>query len=307
MPKSIIGRITNLFSRQISGAAPSKANNPPASGSLFSFRTSPFSEYSPRDTGRYAAFKILGSNANLVIVAVLEGIWPTPPTFSEASPSPIIREQRFTSAGRLAVFGVNAQWWDTEELKEVAFLGTVPLSTDERKVAKQIENHEPGSSYSTLNYANYHAEGEWRWTHDRDALLAEVEKARAKNEAARVAQEERYQNRLRHLTWDQLLSETPFSGWSPSPPYPPDEFIAAARDTIHNACRDLKALGPKPKKAEVRAVLKRCVAWFNEADARFGGAIETEEREDICAVLEEMAFVARQRSLVDEIDAWREW
>jgi hypothetical protein len=307
MPKSIIGRIVNLFSRTTGGAAPSQADSQPAAGSLFGFRTSPFSEYSPSDTGRYAAFKILGSNADVVTVAVLEGIWTTPPTYSEASASPILREQRFTSAGRLAVFGVNAEWWNTEELKEVAFLGTVPLSDDERKIAKRLENGEPGSSYSTLNYANYHAEGEWRWSHDRDALMAEVEKVKAKNEAARAAQEERYQNRLRHLTWDQLLAETPFSGWTPSPPFPPDEFIAAARDVIHDACRDLKALGPKPRKAEVRAVLKRCVTWFNEADARFDGVIETEEREDICAVLEEMAFVARQKSLVDEIDTWREW
>ncbi len=35
--------------------------------------------------------------------------------------------------------------------------------------------------------------------------------------------------------------------------------------------------------------------------------IETEEREDICAILEEMAHVARQKVLVDEIDECREW
>jgi hypothetical protein len=35
--------------------------------------------------------------------------------------------------------------------------------------------------------------------------------------------------------------------------------------------------------------------------------IETEEREDICAALEELAFVARQKGLVAEIDEWRDW
>jgi len=35
--------------------------------------------------------------------------------------------------------------------------------------------------------------------------------------------------------------------------------------------------------------------------------IETEEREDICEVLGEIAVVAGQRSLVDEIDDWRSW
>ena len=47
--------------------------------------------------------------------------------------------------------------------------------------------------------------------------------------------------------------------------------------------------------------------WFNRADEQAGGVIETEEREDICAVLEEMAYVARQKSLVDEIGEWRAW
>lgn len=44
-----------------------------------------------------------------------------------------------------------------------------------------------------------------------------------------------------------------------------------------------------------------------EADEKAGGAIETEEREDICAVLEEMAFVARQAVLMEEVDMWRRW
>lgn len=57
----------------------------------------------------------------------------------------------------------------------------------------------------------------------------------------------------------------------------------------------------------MRAVLKRCVEWFNEADEEFDGVIETEEREDIFGVLEEIAYVARQKSLVEEIDHWRNW
>ena len=164
-----------------------------------------------------------------------------------------------------------------------------------------------GTSHSTLNGVNHAAEGEWRWTNDRDALVAEHEKAKARSAAIRAAEQERYRTRLSKLTWDQLLSETPFERWSPSPPFPPLDFTLAARHTIHAACRDLSALGPKPKKAQVRAVLKGCVDWFNKADAAAGGVIETEEREDIVAALEEMAFVARQKALVEEINDWRDW
>jgi hypothetical protein len=54
-------------------------------------------------------------------------------------------------------------------------------------------------------------------------------------------------------------------------------------------------------------VLRACVEWFNAKDREYGGVIETEEREDISALLEEIAFVARQRSLADEIESWRTW
>jgi hypothetical protein len=88
---------------------------------------------------------------------------------------------------------------------------------------------------------------------------------------------------------------------------PTPDFVRLARARIREAVLALQALGPKPKRPEVRAVLKACVEWFNEKDREFGNVIETEEREDICAVLAELAFVARQRSLVEEIDNWRDW
>ncbi len=125
--------------------------------------------------------------------------------------------------------------------------------------------------------------------------------------ARRAAQEERHKNRLRGLTWEQLLRETPFERWSPSPPFPPEEFTREARNVVHDTCRALRALGSKPRKPDVRRLLREFVEWFNKADEQTGGVIEAEEREDICAVFEEMAYVARQKSLVDEIDDWRTW
>src|SRR5205807_7985306 len=101
--------------------------------------------------------------------------------------------------------------------------------------------------------------------------------------------------------------ETPFERWSPSPPFPPQEFTREARDVIHDTCRALRALGSKPRKPDVRRLLRECVEWFNKADDQAGGVIETEEREDICVVLEEIAYVARQKSLVNEIENWRDW
>jgi hypothetical protein len=270
---------------------------------VYSFRTAPFSEFSPPETGRFAAFKVLGLNEKHVAVAVLDGIWSNPPTLTEARRASILRERRFAHTGREAVFGVSAEFWSPSDLTEVQLIGLTSVSPEEERFARMIANFDVGSSYAGLRFANYAAEGEWRWTHDNAAFVVEREKIEARNAAERAAKEERYRTRLSKLTWDALLAETPFEGWS----IPPIEFTQAARKTIRDACRELRELGPKPRKADVRAVLKRCVEWFNAADDSSEGLIETEEREDICAVLEEMAYVARQKSLVDEVDNWRTW
>jgi hypothetical protein len=171
----------------------------------------------------------------------------------------------------------------------------------------RIFNRRPGSMYGAMGSANASAEGEWRWRYDRSAFVDEYDREKAQEQALRAAREERYRNRLSKLTWEQLLAESPFERWSPSPPFPPLAFTRSARDAVHEACKTLRSLGPKPRRADVRSILRGCVEWFNQADERAGGVIETEEREDIIAVLEEMAYVARQRGLVNEIEGWRRW
>ncbi len=305
--KSLLKRV---FGSKLSD--PSAVENAlPASieaGQVYSFKTRPYTEFSPPTTGRFAAIKILGINDNYVAVAVLDGIWSNPPTSTEIGTTSIINEHRFAHTGKSAVFGVIREWWEPmRDLDEFTFVGSQPVSRMETSFFDAIVSYAPGSRTSTLFAANQAAEGEWRWSNDREDVVIEVEKWNAKNEAERVAKEERCRTRLSKLTWEQLQSETPFERWSPSPPFPPEEFTNAARAVIRNACDALKELGPKPRRADVRAILKETVIWFNKADEKAGSVIETEEREDICAVLEEMAHVAQQKVLVEEIDKWRGW
>jgi hypothetical protein len=291
-----------------SDIAPESSPTSLSPGQAYAFQTRPYSEFGPPETGRFAAIKILGLDDSHVIVAVLDGVWPHVPTAKEIRAASILSEYRFAHTGQPAVFGVNREWWRPEsDLDRFSFVGTLPVSRAEQPFVDAIGSYAPGSRFSTLRAANHAAEGEWRWANDRDAFVIEVEKKNAKNAAERKAQEERYRTRLSKLTWEQLQSETPFERWTPSPPFPPEEFTNAARATIRSAYDALKELGPKPRRADVRAILKKTAIWFNKADEKAGGVIETEEREDVFAVLEEMAHVARQKALVDEIDEWREW
>lgn len=210
--------------------------------------------------------------------------------------------------GSPAIFGVVHDWWKPErDLDAFSFVGALPLSELEQSYVEAIAGSAPGAKFSGLHAIDHAAEGEWRWANDRDALMIEIDAEDAKAQAKRAAKEERYRNRLSKLTWEQLQLEVPFERWSPSPPFPPPDFTAAARKTIKSAYKALSALGPKPPKVDVPAILNKTVIWFNEADEKAGGVIETDEREDICAALEEMAYVARQKALIDEIDEWRTW
>jgi hypothetical protein len=307
MFKNLMARFTSRVSTALDLPPEPKGNALPSPGEVYAFQTAPYDEFAAAETNRYAAFKIMGANETLLAVGVLDRIWDRWPTLTEVSGASLLREHRFAHTGQTAAFGLQIAWWLPSNLMSVRPLGKAALSSEERKIFSDIVGHVPGTSHSTLHAVNYAAEGEWRWANDRKSFVDEYEKKKAKVAAIHAAQEERYRTRLSKLTWDQLLAETPFERWVTSPPFPPANFTDAARRTIHGACRDLSVLGPKPKKAEVRAVLKACVEWFNKADAEAGGVIETEEREDICAALEEIVFVARQKGLVEEIDNWREW
>lgn len=80
-------------------------------GQIYSFQTRPFTEFSPPVTGRFSAIKILGVSQGYVVVAVLDGIWSKPPTFSDVRSTSIICEHRFAHTGRPAVFGAIREWW----------------------------------------------------------------------------------------------------------------------------------------------------------------------------------------------------
>jgi hypothetical protein len=64
-------------------------------GDIFSFRTAPATGFGPRETGRYAAFKVLGQRGESVCYAVLDGIFDRHPTLEQAAGLPYLRNTGF--------------------------------------------------------------------------------------------------------------------------------------------------------------------------------------------------------------------
>jgi hypothetical protein len=158
-------------------------------------------------------------------------------------------------------------------------------------------------SFTGLGHAAASAEREWRWLHDRERLLEDVKRSAAEYEAAAAAEARRKRERRKVLTWDQLLAEDPFPSWRARPS---ETFAAEARTAIRDACHALKALGPKPPRSQVRAILRGCVERFGAATEHYRD-ISTEQRREIVNVLEEMAYLSGHRSLIDDARLWRGW
>jgi hypothetical protein len=275
------------------------AGRPYLAGDFYSFHTSPATEFSSKETGRYAALKVIAVKDNVLCIAVLDGIFGDHPAMKDVENLPVIRERRFAYQEKPATVFIGAD--SDNPLEDVKYLGTGVISSPDAELLAGCR------SYSAWTWASSVAEGEWRWKNDREPYEHEVKLKNDARTARLVAERKRQKTRLKTLTWENLLEEQPFPRWDRHPAFPPLEFAKAAREQVHSTVRMLQALGPKPKRPQVRKIIKSCVEWFNAKDAEFGGVIETEEREDICAVLEEIAVVARQKTLTSEIDTWRDW
>jgi hypothetical protein len=234
-----------------------------------------------------------------VCYVVLDGIFDRLPTLNEVVTLPVLKRNRFSFAGQPAVSCAPPDFSD--ELRELCYLGRTALTPNDHKLFASC------GSFANWRWASFDAEFEWRWRHDRNALIAEWMLSEEEDKKQRIELQKRREARLRNLTWENLLNELPLAVWDMNPNYPPRRFVLATRERLHAAVRDLRKLGPKPKKAAVRAVVKNLVEWFNHTNREFGNVIETEERDNICEALEELVSVAGHPKLSDEIDEWRDW
>lgn len=136
----------------------------------------------------------------------------------------------------------------------------------------------------------------WRLIHDRPAL--EAEWARSDAERQKVADERR-----RTRTLPGMLREHVFPGWAEM--WPP-RVVREARRIFRDGTRDLLALQEKGTKRERTAVLKRIVTELNALDDK-EGCIETVEREEIVARIEELAAVVGLSNEGEVLTGHRDW
>jgi hypothetical protein len=285
-------------------------------GEIYSFKTSPYYKFSEPDTQRYACLKILSpettaheSKDSLVTYLVLERVFPVPPTLDEVRGLSPLEQKRF-NFGQLTPFermsknppknyatcSARLDW--KPDVLEFSLVGSLPLTEEEKALG------EKNSSYSAWSFASVNAEGEWRWEHDKETLLSEHVLQKEETKQRKQAAKDRLENRLSKLTWEKLLAEDCFERWKETPPFPPSAFKNAMRQRVNEPISELQALGEKYPRAKVRKILKSLVNDITLLDQKFDFVIETEEREDIYNVFDDLTFLSKQRCLMDEIPDW---
>lgn len=264
-------------------------------GGIYSFRTIPPTEFSPPTTGHYGVLKILSIQDDCIYHVILDGVFEHPPKFNEVKD---LGWLVFKDRGP-ACRGADVTW--KNELPDFTCVGYLPVTDAEMELISNCR------TYGTLKGAATIVEAEWRRRNDPIAFENEIEQHRKKRDQKILLQRERHQKRLKSLTWEKLLAEKLLPRWDEHPPFPPLSFTQVVRERIRQDILRLQALGPKPKKGDVRAIFRATAEWLNEKDTEFNGVIETEEREDLFVTFEELAFVARQMPLMSEIDNWVKW
>ncbi|MEM6679184.1 MAG: hypothetical protein AAF675_15065 [Pseudomonadota bacterium] len=277
-------------------------------GTVLAFETAPFCRYSPSPTGRWAAIKIIAHRKGdappdhaVTVIAVLDHVSAMRPSLDALATVGVMKKpaQIHDPRGE-TVSAYVALYQDEKAAPDLHVLGTLPVSAAEGAFETD--------GYSPVHALSFLIEFAWRSVHDADALVAEQARLRADAEARVGARARQRRERLRGVTMQILLRETVLVAWEDRAEFISPEFLRLIRRRFRNLLREIQALGPKPRKGDVRLALRLFVEWVNGANAACPDTpIETMEREEPHELLEEVAWAAGQKGLVVEFDDWREW
>lgn len=276
-------------------------------GTLLTFPTVSFSRVAPRPTGRWGTILVLRHEDSQVygrgsIVSILDRVTTTRPQVADVDGAGVM-----SLAPRLDMDGMRALTFmllleeaDRQEWPALHVVGERPLTATE--AGRAWNGMVPATALS------FHVEMSWRAVHDPAGLERDLEEIRREGAEREAEIERRQRERLRGITLEQLLGETLLPEWEERAEYIPADFLEALRVRAREMLLALQSLGPKPRRPLVRAEMKAFVDWVNIANnASDAYPVETMEREELHAFLEEVAWAAKQRPLVDEIEDWRDW
>jgi hypothetical protein len=225
----------------------------------------------PLDDGRWGAFRILRKMINPLEVVVQTSAW-----IGDAPPSdlsdPLLRAPLILTHH---FYSLATDLYRTEQPvpADAVLLGRLPLTRPESTIEC--------NTWASWDSSRSQPVLQWRWDHDREAVLAEDERERQQREAAQQETRFGYQP-LSPLSLREMRERKQFTGWSN---FVSPENIRRSRQIVRYLIDDLIALEDNGDESTRLDAFRRAVERFNDADERDEPFIMTDEREDICDVL----------------------
>jgi hypothetical protein len=185
----------------------------------------------------------------------------------------------------------NLLWVSERVPEDFILLGRIPLSNEDANAECD----------SCGGWENHRIQPllQWRWDHEREAVLAEDEQKRQQEEASR--EETRY-GYLPSLSLPELRRVTPFEGWTD---YPSRKTLRQARSIVRDLIDELIELEGSGDEASMLDSFRRAVDRFNAIEAGDDPFIESVERDHLCHLFEQIADAA---GLSDyDVSAGRDW
>lgn len=190
----------------------------------------------------------------------------------------------------------NVLWVMSPVPPEFQLVGHLEPSADD----KAIDSTSLAGNWSVLTQ---HALIQWRWDHDRSALLRDDAASDAREAERRHRDEERRRAYLESVRLEDLAERCFFPTWEMSS----ERFVEASRAIMRQTVEGLIELGlSAPKKAKME-VLKGCIKSFNRLDRQSRHAIDTVEREDICEEFDAIVHACGLGVYQNLADRWRDW
>jgi hypothetical protein len=252
------------------------------------------------DDGRYGVCRVIRGTtdeeaarkgADCVLIAAAAWIGEAVPDADDPALRPILHLTHHAWDGRPEL-----TWVSDPVPGEFIPIGTIEPTAED----KDIEC----LSYGGWASARIQPLAQWRWDHEREAVLAEDAEKNQKEAQRRQSEEKARGDYLANVTLEELRERTFFPHWKTSPS---KKAIRGSREIMQETVAKLLELGPKAAEAARMAALKACIERFNEFDAELGYFIETIEREDICEEFEAIVHACGLGEHEDLADEWREW
>jgi len=238
--------------------------------------------------GRFGFCRVLSISEMGPVIAAADLIDSQPP--------------KIPDVGRPPILMLNSFQWRNEPCISIV-MGPRPASFERIGVIEptRSEASVQCEELTRWDVIAMHILNEWRWKHDRDALVAEV---RAQQQAEREEIERQEVEELHSLSYERLRKAPLFDSWKDTIP---KHIITVSRAIVWETIDSLAGLSkaaPEEKKIEI---LHRFVDSFNRLDAKNNHFIETVEREDIVDIFRKLVRLCGLQGREDLADQWREW